>query len=362
MSIDFNGARWEKVLSSHRRWWDDDLDRPLIPIILKGRDPGRPMPDVPLLSQATCHDLSIPPALLIDRIDYELSTRMYFGDAFPYFNLDCFGPGIIAAFLGASLDNRTGGVWFHPPAEKPIREIHFRFDPDNVWFRRLRDIYVAGMQRWQGQVLMGMTDLGGNLDILSTFRPSEGLLLDLYDEPGEVKRLLGEAHEVWHQYYNTLNEVLQPVKPGYCDWSGILSDKPSYILQCDFCYMIGPEMFDEFVKPELVASSKKLDRSIYHLDGIGQLAHLDSVLTISDLDAVQWVPGSGQPDNAHWPEVNRKIAAANKKLQICSGFDALDAVISQIGTANGISVFHSVLQNGMSPDELRKKLDEYGVE
>jgi len=39
-----------------------------------------------------------------------------------------------------------------------------------------------------------MTDLGGNLDILSTFRPGTDLLLDLYDHPEDVKRLTGEAH------------------------------------------------------------------------------------------------------------------------------------------------------------------------
>ena len=55
----------------------------------------------------------------------------------------------------------------------------------------MKAIYRAAVERWQGSVIIGMTDLGGNLDILSTFRPSEKLLLDLYDAPGEVLRLAG---------------------------------------------------------------------------------------------------------------------------------------------------------------------------
>ncbi len=47
------------------------------------------------------------------------------------------------------------------------------------------------------------------------------------------------------------NNVLQPHNPGYSDWAGIYSDLPSYVPQCDFSYMIGPDMFDTFVKPEL---------------------------------------------------------------------------------------------------------------
>lgn len=358
-AIDFDETRWAKVRTTCEQWWAGKLDRPLIGITIPGRDPGRPKPDIPLLGQVTCADLSIPPDQLIDRIDYELSTCHFLGDAFPFFNMHCFGPGVVAAFLGGILDNHTGGVWFYPPADLEISEIHFRFDADNVWFQRVRDIYAAGMKRWQGQVLMGMTDLGGNLDVLSSFRPGEKLLLDLYDEPEEVKRLTWEAHEAWHQFYNALNDVLQPMNPGYSDWSEIYSSKPSYILQCDFSYMISTAMFDEFVKPELIASSERLERTFYHLDGRGQLPHLDSLLTIKELDGVQWVPGDGQPDCGQWPEVYRKIAAAGKKMQVIGGFEVLDQVISQIGTSRGIH-----LKNHWKGSEadLRAGLARYGIE
>jgi hypothetical protein len=363
MPIDFSGERWDKVRETYRQWWAGELDRPIIPVELIGRDPGRAMPDVPLLSQATCADLAIPAEDIIDRIDYELSTRVYLGDAFPFFNMDCFGPGIMTAFLGARLDNSSGQVWFFPPSDLPITEIHFEYDPDNVWLNRIKDIYAAGMERWQGQVLIGMTDLGGNLDILSVFRPSERLLLDLYDRPEEVERLTWEAHELWHRFFNELNDVLQPVNPGYSDWSGIYSDRPSYMLQSDFCYMISPSMFDEFVKPELETTCERLPRRFYHLDGIGQLLHLDSLLTIEKLDGVQWVPGDGKPDCAHWPEVYQKIHAAGKKIQIFGGFDVIDAVIEQIGTGGPIQVHVGWnMRTSEEAPEIRKRLEAYGIE
>ncbi len=359
MGINFDQDRWQQVKKTYREWWNGELQRPIIPVILHGRDAGRPEPDIPLLSPANCTDLSIPAEQLIDRIDYELSTQVYMGDSFPCFDMDCFGPGVIAAFMGAILDNSTGNVWFRPAKELPIKEIHFRFDPNNIWFRRVQEIYVAGMKRWQGQVLMAMTDLGGSLDILSTFRPSEKLLLDLYDYPHEVKRLLWEAHEVWHKYYQTLNSVLQPTNPGYSDWSGIYSEEPSYMLQCDFSYMIGPEMFDEFVNPELVASCTRLHHSFYHLDGKGQLPHLNSVLSIPNLDGVQWVPGAGNPNDSHWPGVYQKIVSAKKKIQLFGGFDVLDKVINQIGTSKEIQLGGTSGKNEM---EIRRKLQKYGIE
>ena len=360
MTIDFSAARWQQIKETYRQWWAGELERPIIPIQLAGRDPGRPKPKTPLLTQATCTDFSLAAEDIIDRIDYELSTYLYLGDAFPYFNMDCFGPGILAGMLGAKVDNSSGHVWFSPTEDLPISEIHFAFNPDNVWYRRLQEIYAAGMERWQGMVLLGMTDLGGILDVLSTFRPSERLLLDLYDYPEEVKRLTWEAHEAWHQAYVGLNEVLQPLNPGYSDWSGIYSDVPSYILQSDFCYMISPAMFNEFVKPELEAACQRLPRSFYHLDGVGQIRHLPYLLEIEALDGVQWIPGAGKPGCGEWPELYQQIQAAGKKIQVFEGgFDVLDTVVAQIGSSRGVQ--HHLMTGSIEEEaNVRQRLADYG--
>ncbi len=336
MGIRFDDNAWTAVRENYTKWWDRELQRPLIPVKLLGRDPGRPEPRAPILSQATCADLDIPAEALIDRLDYELSRYEYLGDAFPYVNFDCFGPGVAAAFLGAKLDNSSGKVWFHPKEIVPIDELHLEYDPDNIWLRRIKDIYRAGMERWRGQVLMGMPDLGGILDIISTFRPSENLLYDLYDDPDEVKRLVWEVHELWLRFYRELAEALGKDSPGYCDWAQIYSDKPSYVVQSDFSYMISPDFYDEFALPEMEEMCNTLDRTLYHLDGAGNLNHLDSVLSIRSLDAVQWVPGDGNPPQEEWPEVLERIRRAGKNMQLFGGFEALEKVKNILGTDCGI--------------------------
>ena len=356
--IDFSSQRWQQIKETYGKWWAGELERPLIPVVLNGRDPGRSKPAAPLLSQETCADFSWSPEQLIDRIDYELSCRTYLGDAFPYFNMDCFGPGVAAAFLGARLDNSTGRVWFFPPAEQAIKDIHFEYDPNNIWLQRVKSIYQAGMDRWQGSVLMGMTDLGGSLDILSSFRPSEHLLLDLYDSPDEVERLLWEGHELWHRYYTELNAVLQPVNPGYSDWGTMYSPTPTYMLQCDFSYMISPKMFRKFVLPELKATCQRLPHSFYHLDGIGQIRHLSSLLEIDDLDGVQWIHGDGKPDSGNWPEIFQTIHKGQKLIQVCSGgFPALDKIRTQIGTLKGVH-YLGFMWSDLSIEDAARMQDE----
>jgi len=359
VSIDFNQARWERIRANSRAWWAGELKRPLVHVTLGGHDPGRPEPKLPLHHFTAFYDLSVPAEDIVDRWDYHLSCCRFLGDAFPVIWPN-FGPGVVAALLGAQLNAtvEAGTVWFHPSEDHDIRDIHFEYDPDNIWLHRIKNIMRAAMERWQGLVLVSMTDLGGNLDILSSFRPGEQLLLDLYDHPEEVKRLIWEAHELWWRYFDEFNSVLQPVNPGYSAWAGIFSPDPSYMFQCDFCYMIGPDMFDEFVKPELAASCRRMPNGFYHLDGPGQLPHLDSMLTIPELKGIQWVSGAGVPSPMHWPEVWRKIKGAGKLMQLIDGSAALDAVANAIGTAEGIT-FHTWCESESEAVDLCRR---YGAE
>lgn len=361
MSIYFTPDDWKRIRKDYTAWWKNELDRPLVNIRLRGKDPGRKQPAVPLLSQANCTDLSISPKDIIDRIDYELSQYEYLGDSFPYFSLSCFGPGVVAAFLGAELDNKTGRVWFHPKEILPIEELHFTYDPDNVWLNRIKEICRTGMEFWQGQVLLGMPDLGGTLDILSAFRPGELLLMDFYDDPEEVERLVWELHELWLKYYAEINSVLQPVNPGYSDWAGMYSADPSYVVQSDISYMLSPQMFEEFVRPELKATCQALDNVLYHMDGVGQLNHLDSLLAIDEINTIQWQPGEGKPAQVEWPEVLRKIHGAGKGVYTEGGLDALERTIAMLDSQKRIYKA-TVVKDISQKAEVLTALKRYGIE
>lgn len=365
MGIHFDESRWEKIKRDYDLWWDHKLDRPLINVQVEAYTPDRPEPATPLLTQETALDLSLDPDDLIDRIDYELSKIEYLGDSYPYFNMDCFGPGVLAAFLGAIPDNSRGNIWFNSPWDEDdeLCDQHFTYQPDNVWFNRVKEIYRAANRRWHGRVVMGMVDLGGVMDCLAVFRGTNNLLMDLYDDPDEVKRLAGELHELWMRYYDELCTVMEEENIGYSDWSRIFSTKRSYIIQSDFCFMISNDMFREFVMDELRQCTEVLGNVIYHLDGPGELKHLDDILTFPKLKAVQWVPGAGAPDQCHWPEVYQKIHNAGKYIQVWDGYDAIRAVQEQTGARNGI---HNFFINGTEPGEKleyhRQMLKEFGVE
>jgi 5-methyltetrahydrofolate--homocysteine methyltransferase len=309
---------------------------------LKGRNPQREKPKHPLYTFASFYDLSIPAEEIVDVWDYDLSCTKFMGDAFPHVWPN-FGPGVLAALLGASLQNGVDTVWFQPTGDLKIEDISLSFVEDNTWFKRIKDIFYACVRRWGDAVQVGMTDLGGNLDVVASFLPSGKLPYELYDNPFQVERLVWETNTIWWRYFEVFNEILQPHQRGYSCWTPIYSDEPYYMLQCDFSYMISPLMFEQFVMPELVASSDRLRNPFYHLDGIGQLPHLDSIKTIDSLKGIQWVPGDGQPDVAYWGDVYKPILQAGKLTQIFSfqckqnnEFELLDILLKQTGCVDNV--------------------------
>jgi 5-methyltetrahydrofolate--homocysteine methyltransferase len=190
------------------------------------------------------------------------------------------------------------------------------------------------------------------------------LLLDLYDHPAAVKRVASELLELFHRFYEELADAMQADRHGYSDWSRIYCERPCHMLSSDFCYMIGPEMFDEFVKPTIEPSCRRLPRSFYHLDGPGQLPHLDSLLAIKELDGIQWVPGAGQPECDRWPEVYARIRAAGKKIQVMGGLDVFERVLQQLGGPGpGIINLYDDARDFDAKDEVevRRRLERLGV-
>ena len=315
MAVHFEKGQYEELRQTYRKWWAGELDRPIVPIVTCGHGPGNDSPKGPELCFANAWDFSIDPREFVDAHDAVLDSWRWHGEAFPMFHTDAFGPGTLAAFLGCTPQGSPQTVWFHPPRKDiPIEELHFEFDENNRYYRRVVNLFEAAMEKWHGRVVVGMVDMGGILDVLSSFRGAENLLMDLYDDPDEVLRCIGELQDMWFFYFDKLNAIMDGEAEGYSHWYGMYHEQPGYILQSDFSYMISPEMFGTFVAPELSSSADRLYNAVYHLDGVGEIPHLDTILTMDGVKGVQWVPGAGEPERQNWDELLRRILDAGKKV------------------------------------------------
>lgn len=358
----FDQFNWEKTTENWEKWWSGDLGRPVFYFTSfsgSARDDGG-LPIKPFTSQ---YDFSIPAEEIL--LNYEnkiLRNIHYYGDAFPAFWPN-FGPGVLPTFAGGEGHNHASTVWYSPGRFEgcELKDIEFKLDKSSPWFRRIEEFFTAAAQIWKDRTVLGMTDLGGTLDIIASLRPGEKLLLDLYDNPDEVKRLIREVHDAWWEAYAHFENLTAGSSPGYSAWTPLLSKSRYYMLQCDFSYMISPDMFEEFVKPELADSCRRLSRAFYHLDGKGELPHLKHLCSIPELAGIQWIPGDGMPPAADWPEVLREIVGSGRKLQVfVSSPDDVEKIISCLEKPEAVAF---IGMNLKQEDEKRFLgiLDRYGA-
>ena len=73
-----------------------------------------------------------------------------------------------------------------------------------------------------------------------------------------------------------------------------------------------------------------LDTSVFHLDGPGAVRHVDALLEIDALDAIQWVPGAGNPTAVAWLPMLRRIQSAGRSLYITAPAEEVAEILESL--------------------------------
>ena len=260
-----------------------------------------------------------------DAYKYRSQKIGYLAEGIPAFFTN-LGPGCLAACIGGSYGLMEKTIWFDQ--EQLIEEWEA---PPAIAFDEQSEMWqnVLKMQnRFSADpdVCFSITDIGGIMDIVASLRGTENLLYDLYDYPDEVKEFAIRVKEEWFKAFDKQVEIIKKANLPFTNWFNIPSEKPWYPLQCDFAYMISPAQFEEFMLQDLVDQVGHMDRSIYHLDGAGEIPHVDMLLDIPGLTGIQWVPGAGQPSVREecWLDLYKKIQDKKKNLVLIGGVNEKD--------------------------------------
>ena len=281
----------------------------------------------PLLNISACDDYSwyeAPQSVEQQWLDEELIVRnahgaalhsTYAAEGLPnlFSNL---GPGMLAACIGGTFRLAPHTVWFD---QAPIIEDWddlptVAFDEQSPLWQHLMRIQHRALE--DGNFPVSLTDLGGIMDIAASLRGTENLLYDLYDHPEEVRAFTAHVRGLWLDAFDRQVRLCGSTGLPYTSWMNIPSRLPWFPLQCDFCAMISPKQFEEFVLEDIIVQTEHMPRSIYHLDGPGEIPHLDMLLDIPRLGGIQWTAGDGKPPltDPCWFDLYKKIQDKKKNL------------------------------------------------
>lgn len=269
-------------------------------------------------------------------IHHQLSRSSFKADILPVANTH-LGPGSLAAILGADLEGGEDTIWIHPRAT-PGEAI--RLAEDNRWWQLHLDLIRACKRHAQGRYFVGCPDLIEGLDTLAGMWGAQAVLLEMVDDPEALEHKLHLVNAAWFAAFERIyEEINEAGEMAFCYFS-IWGPGRVAKLQSDISGMISTRSFRRFVQPFIREQCRRLDYSLYHLDGVAALRHLDALLEIEELDAIQWTPGAGQPQGGDpcWYDLYKRIRAGGKSIMPCwVELNELQPLLDAVGPA-GVNV------------------------
>lgn len=326
---------WEESKQKYLNWWDG---KGLIISMWEHLEKeGLPHMDVPPPPPAkNLEQYWFDPEWRADNIHYQLSRSSFMADILPVANTH-LGPGSLAAVLGSPLEGGEDTIWIK---EAPDFNDQIVFNENSPGLKLHLDMVKACKKRAKGYYYVGCPDLIEGLDTMASLKGTEAVLMDMLMQPEVLEKQLQTINDVYFKVFDKIYDIInEDGEMAFCYFSIWGPGKVSK-LQSDISVMISEEDFRRFALPYLREQCQKINYTLYHLDGVDAIRHLDAVLEIKELNAVQWTPGVGEPQGGdpRWYDLYKKILAAGKSIMPCwVELDELKPLLDNVG-AEGLNI------------------------
>ncbi len=229
------------------------------------------------------------------QVDYFLASlkgAQFNAETFPVFwpNL---GPEVYSAFYGSELIYKEV-TSYSKPLIKDWNDISkIRLNTDNEYYQTILKMTRQAIEKCMDLAFVGYTDLHPGMDCVAAWRDPQQLCIDLLLEPEKVKELIALSVQDFQMMYDDFDSLLKKHGQPSVTWMGVPSQGKMHIPSCDFSSMISSEQFAEFCLPILKEEVKPMTYNVYHVDGPGVARHIDMILSVPEINAIQWVQGMG---------------------------------------------------------------------
>lgn len=285
--------QFEMAMKRVYAWYENEIiDRPPVRFMAHNAFLEAAKEDIAALSSEEKEAWWFDAELQVDLFMKSIEGRRFHGETFPVY-FPNLGPDVYAAFYGAQLIFGEVTSWSVPLVKDWTQVDDLRLDTNNAYFKKIDQLTLHALERCPGKFLVGYTDLHPGVDCAAAWRDPQQLCLDMIDHPEQVKRLVELAIQDFERIYDHFDNMLKASGQLSVSWMGIPSYGRMHIPSCDCATMISPAFFEEFALPVLQREVKTMTHNIFHVDGKGVARHLDAILSVPEVHAVQWVQGVG---------------------------------------------------------------------
>ncbi len=252
----------------------------------------------------------------VDLFIDSIKNQKFYAETFPVFAPN-LGPEVYAAYHGCELEYQDVTSYAIPHIEDWAEIGKVKFDRNNPYFKKIDELTYMALEKCKGQFMVGYTDLHPGMDCAAAWRDPQNLCLDLLMYPYETKELIKLSNKHFQEIFDYYDDILKKHNQLSVAWMAIPSYGKMHIPSCDFAAMISPEQFEEFTLEEIRNEIKPMSHNVFHLDGKGVAKHVDHILAMPEINAIQWVQGMGDDTPImQWVPFIKKIQAAGKSVVV----------------------------------------------
>lgn len=297
------------------------------------------------------------PERVLERYTAEFEGTFYGGEALPSVRPN-WGESACTLYLkGAKYEYSKDSLWLHPIIHDWEKDtLEFEFEGD-TYTKHLEFIKTLADQA-KGKFLLAMPDYMGGVDAVINIRGPQETVMDMFDYPERLLKGISTCREAsiyaGSKFFDIIKECND--EGSVVGWFNTWARGSSCLVQCDHSVLLSPKLFEEFTLPDLQACCDSLDYAAYHLDGDGQVRHLDMILSVKSIKLIQWTNVAGQPGVLNYLPIYKRIQKAGKALLLFCTMNEVETLLTELSPKG----LYLSVSGASSEAEARELIEQVG--
>lgn len=343
---------WGNVKKRWEAWWDCDIyDRVLLQVYAPKKT--KVIDDTDILKDDNDPDKKWADMHhIIKREKIKIENTYYGGEALPFINPN-WSVGN-TCFYGCKPHFAAGTVWVDPLPLEQDGLPRIKFDKESYWWKWIQDFTEEAARQSCGKYYL-IPEFGNSAaDTLAMIRDSQVFMFDMIDNPEWVKSSQNIITEDLNMITDKLWEKMSENDvEGYLNWNSCWSPRKTLVFDADVSSMVSPSQYKELMLPLIVEKMSTVEYRQYHVDGEALAkAHLDTLLGLPELQALQWMPGDGRFEIMQWLPLIKKVQEKKKSLQVYATPEEIIPLLKEV-RPEGLCIS----TNCSSEDQARKLVE-----